>query len=250
MNEVRQRWRLYVERGPVASDVAHRDAVAAWEVALGASGLPFATSAKGSEKGQAGPRPRVTFAAPLPVGMLAEREPIDVALVERLRVHEVRGGVAAAAPPGYRLVDLEDVWVGAPTLPSLVLSADYRVAIGRGDETSADNAFRGLSDAVGQLVRAPLVERTRDKGGGRVVVDVRPHVLGLWCVAPSEARGLALRMRLTLGGAGGVGRPDEVVSAIADLAGEVLPVESIVRERINLAGEVLADDPVAVDVTV
>ena len=97
MNEVRQRWRLYVERGPVVRDVAHRDVVAEWEAAIASSGLPFSAW----EKAQGGPRPRVTFAAPVPVGMLAEREPMDVALLERLRVHEVREAVSHAAPAGY-----------------------------------------------------------------------------------------------------------------------------------------------------
>jgi len=147
-------------------------------------------------------------------------------------------------------VDLEDVWVGAPTLPSLVVSADYRVTIGAGDEPRAGDVSGALSGAVGELLRATRVQRTREKGGGRVVVDVRPHLLGLWCVTRPAERGLALRMRLTLGGAGGVGRPEEIVSSIGDFAGEALPVQAIVRERINLAGEVLADDPVAVDVTV
>ena len=239
MNEVRQRWRLFVGRGPAARDVAHRDAVMAWDAALATSGLPFA----GSEKGPGGPRPRVTFAAPLPVGMLAEREPIDVALVDRLRIHEVRDAVFHAAPVGYRLVHLEDVWVGAPTLPSLVVSADYRVTIGSGDETGGAVASRSMSGAVAGLLSSPRLERMREKGGGRVAVDVRPHVLGLWCTTRSADRGVALRMRLTLGGAGGVGRPEEIVSSIEDFVGRELPVESIVRERINLAGEVLADDP-------
>jgi radical SAM-linked protein len=237
MNEVRQRWRLYVERGPLARDLAHRDALAAWETALGASGLPVG----GSEKEQGGLRPRVTFAAPLPLGLLAEREPIDVALVERLRVHDVREAVSHASPVGYRLVDLEDVWVGAPTLPSLVVSADYRVTIRPGDVAGgADDASGALSGAVGELLSAPMLERTREKGGGRVLVDVRPHVLGLWCVTRSADPVEVLRMRLTLGGAGGVGRPEEIVSSIEGFAGRALPVEEIVRERINLAGDVLA----------
>ena len=44
-------------------------------------------------------------------------------------------------------------------------------------------------------------------------------------------------MRLLLGGERGVGRPDEVVAALADLLGVELAIDSIVRRRV-----VLSDD--------
>ncbi len=51
------------------------------------------------------------------------------------------------------------------------------------------------------------------------------------------APAIALSMRLLLGGERGVGRPDEVVAAIADLLGVELAIDSIVRRRV-----VLSDD--------
>src|SRR6266540_5047159 len=132
MSEFRQRWRLTVCRGPDARDVAHRDVVSGWEAALRASGLPLAETAA------ARPRPRILCAAPVPVGMLAQRELIDVGLTECRLVHEVREAVGAAAPSGYRLVDLYDVWTGAPTLPSLVVAADYRAWVRAGPGADSD----------------------------------------------------------------------------------------------------------------
>ncbi len=238
MSEFRQRWRLTVCRGPDARDVAHRDVVSGWEAALRASGLPLAETAA------ARPRPRILFAAPVPVGMLAQRELIDVGLTECRLVHEVREAVGAAAPSGYRLVDLYDVWTGAPTLPSLVVAADYRASLTAGPGTESDTAgegWTGLGDpldaAIAELLASRRIEIGREKGGGVVTVDIRSHLLSLR--GTSGANGsIRLDMRLLLGGAAGVGRPEEVVTALAGRLGRGLALTEVVRERIHLA-----DDP-------
>jgi radical SAM-linked protein len=272
MSEMRQRWRLTVRRGPDARDVAHRDVVASWEAALRASGLPLA------ETQAATPRPRIAFAAPLPVGMLGEHELIDVGLTECRQAHEVRHAVLGAIPSGHELVDMHDVWTGAPTLPSLVVAADYRVrgtvlpaaarqAVdkARTDEGTTDKATtdkattdkattdkattdkattdgggagRMLDAAVGAFLASARVETQREKGGGAVSVDIRPLVLRLQRTASLGDGAFALHMRLRLGGAGGVGRPEEIVAALGVGLPGPLRIDELVRERI-----LLADDP-------
>jgi hypothetical protein len=118
MGETRQRWRLIVaprgaQTGPARSG--------AWAEDAGA-GVPAATET-------AHPRPRIAFAAPLPADALAEREPIDLFLAERLRIAELRPRLLDALPPGHDLVDLFDVWAGAPALAARVVGADYRVEV-------------------------------------------------------------------------------------------------------------------------
>ncbi len=222
----------------------HRDVAAAWEAGLRDSGLPL-VSTEGRN-----PQPRVVFAAPVPVGMLAEREPIDLWLVERHRIDIVRPALEAAVPPGQRVVDLHDVWIGAPSLPASVIAGDYRVTVGpgvaggTGDRAPIESSR--IEAAVAALLAEPRIERRREKGSGWVIVDIRPHILDLamdWepdagaAPDPTAAPAIALSMRLLLGGERGVGRPDEVVAAIADLLGVELPVDSIVRRRV-----VLSDD--------
>ena len=121
MTDGRQRWRVFVARGEEARHVPHRDVAAAWEVGLRDSGLPLV-----SDRGP-NPQPRVVFAAPVPVGMLAEREPLDIWLLEWRRIDIVRPALEAAAPDGLRVADLYDVWIGAPSLPASVTAGDYRV---------------------------------------------------------------------------------------------------------------------------
>jgi radical SAM-linked protein len=231
MSELRQRWRLTVCRGPEARHVAHRDVVAGWEAALRASGMPLANTAA------ARPRPRILFAAPVPVGMLGERELIDVGLTECRQVHEVRELVGAAAPTGYRLVDLHDVWIGAPALPSLVVAADYRAAVTAGPGSRVGDMLDG---AIADLMASQRIDMRREKGGGAVTVDIRPHLLRLRR-ATGQDGSIRLDMRLLLGGTGGVGRPEEVVAALAQRLGLELAVTEVVRARIRLADD-QADD--------
>ena len=241
MTDGRQRWRVFVARGPEARDALHRDVAAAWEAGLRGSGLPL-VSTEGRN-----PQPRVVFAAPVPVGMLAEREPIDLWLLERHRIDIVRPALDAAAPPGQRVVDLHDVWIGAPSLPASVIAGDYRVTVvpGGGVDPVTIDPLR-VEAALAALLTEPRIERRREKGSGWVVVDIRPHILDLAMDSEPNAGAatdhegapaIALSMRLLLGGERGVGRPDEVVAAIADLLGVELPVDSIVRR-----GVVLSDD--------
>jgi radical SAM-linked protein len=197
----------------------------AWAVLLAASGLPLV--------GEGGGRVRVTPAAPLPLGIAGEREVVDVYLAERRTVAEVRQAVAAALPPEWALVDLHDVWVGAPAAPAAVVAADYRVLVVGAPRWALEGAAMSLL-AAGSLPR----ERRREKR--TTAYDLRPLLLDVGVrAAGGEGVTLAIRLRH---GPDAVGRPEEVVAALgeppAPALAAPLDVRSVVRERL-----VLADDP-------
>jgi hypothetical protein len=95
-----------------------------------------------------------------------------------------------------------------------------------------------LDAAVEAFLASARSEIQREKGSGAVSVDIRPLVLRLQRTGPLGDGAFGLRMRLRLGGAGGIGRPEEVVAALADGMPGRLRVDELVRERI-----LLADDP-------
>jgi radical SAM-linked protein len=230
--EPRQRWRLVVARGEAAREMLHRDVVAAWESGLVGSGLPVSLSETAT------PRPRIAFAAQAPVGMLAERELVDVVLTELRRIDDVRATVEAAAPAGYRLVDLYDVWLSSPTLASLVTAGEYRAKVGSdAGEPRPHPQPADVRAGIEALLAADRIEVVRAKGHGEVTIDIRPHIHRLRLVGEGPAP-FELAMRLRLGGEGGIGRPDEVVAALGKRLGVRLTARDVTRERI-----VLADDP-------
>jgi radical SAM-linked protein len=206
-----------------------REAIAAWESGLGGCGLPLAGLDLPA------PRPRIVFAAPLPTGLAADRELLDLFLVARWPVAGVREAVASVLPPGHELVALHDVWLGEPPLSGQVAAADYRVRVASGDERPLDLAILGAAGA--ELIAAKALPRTREKGGRDIAYDLRPlldHVTPVG-IGPD---GLAtIRIRTRFDPERGVGRPEEVVAAIAELAGFRLEVHDMVRERLLLIGE-------------
>ena len=171
-------------------------------------------------------------AAPLPVGVAGEREVVDLYLAERLPASAVRAAVTAVLPTGASLVDLHDVWVGAPSAPAAVVAADYRVLL-------AGPPRWAVEGAVGALLGAVTLPRERRREKKTTAYDLRPLILGLE-VRASDGSGVTLAMRLRHA-PDAVGRPEEVVAALGEppaSLGEAPTVWSIVRERV-----VMADDP-------
>ena len=217
----RQRWRLVLARAADAPGLGGRELSDAFERALEATGLPLVRPA-----GRA--RGRVAFGAPLPMGIAAERELADILLTELLPGSTVRERVGGCLPDGWRLVDLFDVWLGAPPLAGQVVAADYRIAIGPTDVAELTAACEALCAAV-------TLPRQRPKGGSLVAYDLRPLLVDVLVTDPGPPPLLHARTRFDP--ALGTGRPEEVVAALAERVGDPLEVVSVVRERLILADE-------------
>jgi radical SAM-linked protein len=221
--EPRQRWRIAFARDAAGPDQTGTSARAPLEAAIAATGLPVAL---GRGQGTAA-RPRVVLAAPLPAGMSGEHELADAFLTERLPRADVWASLAATFPTGHRLVDLHDVWLGAPTLTACLAAADYRVEV---TGATPDEVER----ACAAVLAAPALTRSRTKGEGRVVTyDLRPLLIELSAAPAADGLPAALiRMRLRMTPDGAAGRPDEVVRAVADAGAGELAIVRTVRERL------------------
>jgi radical SAM-linked protein len=228
MSEVRQRWRLVFARDEEARYLSHLDAVTLWERALRRGGVPVATTEGFS------PRPKLVFAAPLQLGMLGEHELADLYLSERLTLPQARASLLAGLPAGYRLVDLHDVWTGAPALAPQLAAADYRLLL-RGAEA------RAVRRAASELLAAERLQRERQREAKRIAYDLRPLLLDLEVAdapraaeAEDAASAAGIRapesnvpvwMRLRHSQDRGSGRPDEVVAALAERLGLIAPAD-------------------------
>ncbi|MGD0862118.1 MAG: TIGR03936 family radical SAM-associated protein [Candidatus Limnocylindrales bacterium] len=220
MSESKQRWRLIFARDDEARFLSHLDASHLWERAFRRGGIPVATSEGFS------PRPRLVFAAPLPLGMLAEHELADLFLAERLTRADLRARLEAGMPRGYRLIDLHDAWVGAPALATQLVAADYRSSL-------LGVAAASLDRAAGALLAASELKREKRREKKVIAYDLRPLLLDLrvhgadpaaigesGTVGGAPAVGLWIRLRHSQ--ELGAGRPEEVVAAIADELGLAL----------------------------
>jgi radical SAM-linked protein len=223
LGEPRQRWRLTFTRDADRTYPTGREYIGLWEAALTASGLPIAMTDAG--------RVRFALAAPLSSTMAGLGELADVWLLERLPTWRVRRAVEPVLPSGHVLAQIEDVWLGAPALAGRVAAADYLVTLrGRPDR-------RAVAAACERLMAADRLIREREKGGGMKSYDLRPLVVAIEVVGGEDAQAVVLRLRTRIHPELGAGRPDEVIAALAELAGGELEADAVVRERI-----VLVDD--------
>jgi radical SAM-linked protein len=216
MSQIRQRWRLTFARDEEARYLSHLDAVHLWERAFRRGEIPLAMS-EGFN-----PRSKLVFAAPLQLGMLAEHDLADLFLAERLTSPDLRGRLASGMPRGYRVVDLHDVWVGAPALAPQLAAADYRVTL--------FNVKHGdLAAAVARLMAADKLPRQRHREKRSISYDLRPLLLDAQvhapdpaaiaqaavAQAPADLAAVGLWLRLRHSQDGGSGRVEEVVAALA-----------------------------------
>ena len=227
----RQRWRLYLRLPAVHVPGELPAGAGAWTSLLERSGLPLA--------GEPG-RGRVAPAAQLPLGFVGEQEILDVILGARLPLVEVRERIRAALPTPVELVDLHDVWVGAPSASAAVVAADYRVEL-------AGVPAPVIRLAAESLLAATSLPRVRHREKKTQAFDLRPLIVSLSIAAVVAPAGSApdapmalLRVRLRHR-PDAVGRPEDVVSALGEppappLGGELL-VRGIVRERLLLTGD-------------
>jgi hypothetical protein len=220
-----QRWRLVLARDLAAAEGAQREQLAAWEAAFARSGLPVA--------GLDAPKPRARFAiaAPLAAAIPGEAELLDVWLVERQPAWRVRQAFAAHLPLGWRLVDAYDVWLGEAALPGRVTASVYRATLPPG---GVDRPR--LARAARALLAAGSLPRERRKGDTVIAYDLRPFVDDVEVAASDGAP--VVRMTLRHDPEKGVGRPEELLAALGEVAGGPLEPASLVRERL-----VLADPP-------
>jgi radical SAM-linked protein len=218
----RQRWRLVLARSPDAPEVAGRELAELWDRVLEATRLPMHRTA-----GQA--RPRVAWGAPLPSRMAAEREPAEIVLSEAVPVWHVRDALTANLPTGWRLVDVHDVWLGAPALAGRVTGAVYRVTL------TGDVDARAVARSASELLAAPQVMRMRLKGGASVPYDLRPLLADIEVIGSDPP--VVLRIQTRIHPERGSGRPEEVVATMAEGLGEEVVIDSIVRERLILSDD-------------
>ncbi len=117
------RLRVKYEKVGVGIFLAHLEVMRALERALRRADFPFILS-----KGYS-PRPRISYAPPLPVGYESFSEYLDVLLARRLSRIEAGQALKESLPQGFNLVDLKFVSLESPSLMQLSSLGLYQVKL-------------------------------------------------------------------------------------------------------------------------
>ncbi len=207
-----QRVRVVFAKGDQVRYISHLDLLRVWERVLRRARVPMAWS-QGFN-----PRPRLFFAAALPVGVTGSAEMLDLMLASPVELPVLQHLIGDQLPPGLHLCALEDVPLTLPSLPSRVVAAVYEVIFA--ESASVDD----LQCRVDSLLAAPSLPRSRQRPDGVRSYDLRPLVQSLW-ISKTDAGRTVLHMRLQMDQQG-TGRPDEVLAELG-LWGSAQSIERV-----------------------
>jgi radical SAM-linked protein len=213
-----QRLRITFCRGDEVKYISHLDVMRLWERVLRRAGIAVSYSQGYS------PHPKISIAAPLPIGVTSDGELMDITMRRRVSPYHFSKVVAEQLPQGISLSRAEQIAPGLPSLQSQVRQAEYHVEL----ETE-----KGPAEVEGSL-RSFMAEEhvpwqhQRDTEMRRY--DLRPLVHRLWVVGWRETK-CTLGMRLRTDNTAS-GRPEQVTAALG--FGD-RPM-SVHRTRLVLAG--------------
>jgi len=188
---------------------SHRDVARIWERVIRRVGLPVAYSQGFS------PHPRVHFGLALSTGHESGAEYLDIDLDDQspavpspADIAGLPARLSAVLPQGMEVTTVAEIAANATSLQQAVESCEWLVEI-RG----ADPAVVGAG--IDAALAAPALTITRQRKGRDVTDDVRPYLLHLAVVGPTDAgttieahlatqpRGLRIGELIAVLGAGG-----------------------------------------------
>ncbi len=195
------RFRVTFAKGLEVRYVSHLDLMRTWERILRRAAVRLAHS-QGFN-----PRPRLVFAAPLPLGTTSEAEIVDVDVEDDLSAAGFGQRLRPALPPGIQVSSIVEVGLSQPAVMAQILSSDYLVTVqAPGPAAEAEARIAAFADSQ-------TVPYERLRKGKSKPADMRPVVLDLRL--DSLQAGMAiLFMRLRMDREGMSVRPEEVVRAL------------------------------------
>jgi len=152
------------------------------------------------------PHPRISLAAPLPVGVTSEAELMDIVCTKWVSPHFFTAAVSQQLPPGIKILQVYPIALGMPSLQSQVGYAEYRV------EVETEKGQRDIESAIISLLSVKHLPWHHQRDTGRRSYDLRALIDDLWLIDwhhPYATIGMRLRCDNT-----GSGRPEQVAAAL------------------------------------
>lgn len=154
MNDKALRLRITFARDDAQKYITHLDLMHAWERALRRANVPL-TLSQGFN-----PRPRIALAAPLAVGVTSVCELLEIFCTKRISSEDLFDGLVTQLPAGIRVLSVEEVPVGLPSVQSLVRAAQYRVDV---PDDRSEQEWRHAIDTLLALDELPWEHQRGDE---------------------------------------------------------------------------------------
>jgi radical SAM-linked protein len=195
-----QRLRLEFGRGKELKYLSHLDLLRLWERAIRRAEMPLAYSDGFT------PHPRISLAAPLPVGVTASAELADIWLTRWVTPEEAVNHLHRGFPPGIEVHRACTVTLEEDALQARMDHADYDV------EVISPYTPGALETNISSFLNLSTFPWKQQRGPVEHAYDLRPQVLSIE-VQTGTGNPIQLRMTLTCNNHGS-GRPEQVTLAL------------------------------------
>ncbi len=198
-----QRLRIRFGRGQEIKFISHLDIMRLWERAFHRAQISLAYSEGFS------PHPRMSLAAPLPVGVTSEAELMDTFIARPVSPHWFTAVVSQQLPSGIEILGVYQVGLTMPSLQSQVRYAEYKV------EVETEKGARDIESASASLLAVEHLPWHHQRDTGQRSYDLRALIDDLWLIDWRHPYGtVGMRLRCDSSGSG---RPEQVASALGFL---------------------------------
>jgi radical SAM-linked protein len=195
-----QRLRIKFNRGSEIKYISHLDIVRLWQRAFNRAGIQIAYSTGFS------PHPKISLAAPLPLGVTSDAELMDIVIVRGVAPQFFISALNQQLPPGIKVEKVHPIGAELPALQAQISRAEYRVEV---DTASGPEDIQKAVTNILALEHLPW-QHQRDTGPHQY--DLRLLISDIKVTNWTPPLGL-LEMRLRCD-SNGSGRPEQVVAAL------------------------------------
>ena len=195
-----QRLRIRFCRGQELKFISHLDILRLWQRALHRAEITVAYS-EGFN-----PHPRISLAAPLPIGVTSQAELMGILCTKWVSPHFLTAAVNQQLPPGIEILQVYQVALTMPSLQSQVRYAEYRV------EVETEKGQKDIESALTELLSMKHLPWQHQRDTGTRNYDLRALIDDLWLIDwHSGYCTLGMRLRCDNNGSG---RPEQVTTAL------------------------------------
>jgi radical SAM-linked protein len=195
-----QRLRIKFKRGEEIKYISHLDIVRLWQRAFNRAGIQIAYSTGFS------PHPKISLAAPLPLGVTGEAELMDIVIVKGVAPQFFVSAMNQQLPSGMAAEKVHPIGADLPALQAQVSQADYRV------EVATESGPRDVQSAVTNILALEHLPWQHQRDTGPHQYDLRLLITDIKVTDWKPPLGV-LEMRLRCD-SNGSGRPEQVVAAL------------------------------------
>lgn len=174
------------------------------------------------------PHPKISFAAPLAVGVSSQGEYLTIEVEEKISLEDFEKNLNLQLPGGMKFVSCKYIDVKSKSLMSLVENATYIVKC----NTEVDYDSARISDAIKKLLEhEEITYEKRGKRNNIKTVDIRKHIKEIIALS-IEDKEIIFKITVSTGSQGNL-KPEIVVNKLTQLENIQINLDSIRVHRLE-----------------